>query len=152
MQLLSLADGDVSKLDDVDYYWAKQFGWHLNEGYAHQSGYQHSIFLHIEVSKRMQIWAPNLIIKHRDGELLNNQRYNLRAIGFTKPKNINNTSGYIGVHLDANGKYIAQIGVNQKTMYLGYFSDKVDAAKAFDKAAKFYRGDDAVLNFPYQEY
>ena len=37
---------------------------------------------------------------------------------------------------------------NGETLYLGTFEVEKDAALAFDKAAVFYRGDKARLNFP----
>lgn len=45
-----------------------------------------------------------------------------------------NTSGYRGVTFDKKtNKWKTQIVVNGKIIYLGYFIDKTDAAKAYDK-------------------
>ena len=38
--------------------------------------------------------------------------------------------------------------INGKHTFLGYFYDEVEAAKAYDRAAKKYHGDFAALNFP----
>ena len=38
--------------------------------------------------------------------------------------------------------------VNKKNIFLGYFSDKAEAAQARDRAAIEYFGEFAVLNFP----
>ena len=47
---------------------------------------------------------------------------------------ITNTSGYRGVSWHKTSKkWIAKININKKRIYLGYFSDKVEAAKAYDK-------------------
>ena len=47
---------------------------------------------------------------------------------------ITNTSGYRGVGWHKTSKkWIAKININKKRIYLGYFSDKVEAAKAYDK-------------------
>ena len=56
------------------------------------------------------------------------QARNTRQIMITK------TSGYRGVgwHKRYN-KWVAKISVNKKRIHLGYFSDKVEAAKAYDK-------------------
>jgi hypothetical protein len=39
------------------------------------------------------------------------------------------------------------ITVNNKTLYIGIFSDKVEAARAYDREAKKYYGDFAKTNF-----
>jgi len=40
-----------------------------------------------------------------------------------------------------------QITVNGKRIYLGSFKNELDAAKAYDRAAKKYHGQFASLNF-----
>lgn len=56
------------------------------------------------------------------------------------PKQKRNTSGYKGVFWSKNAKkWLAQIGVDSKQVYLGYFALKEDAAKAYaSAAAKFH--------------
>ena len=56
-------------------------------------------------------------------------------------------SEFKGVHRN-NGKWRAAIRVNNKRLHLGYFTDEVLAAKAYDEAAKKYFGDLVRLNFP----
>jgi hypothetical protein len=45
-------------------------------------------------------------------------------------------------------KWAAAIRCNNKTYHLGYFDDEVDAARAYDRAAKKYHRRFAALNFP----
>jgi len=40
------------------------------------------------------------------------------------------------------------IVVNGKSIHLGYFDNEIDAAKAYDRAARLYYGQFAILNFP----
>lgn len=62
-----------------------------------------------------------------------------------------NKSGYRGVCW-GKGRWVAAITVTdtegKRTVYLGQFSDPAHAARAFDAAARRYRGAEAKVNFP----
>jgi hypothetical protein len=92
---------------------------------------------------------------HRDLDRLNNTRRNLRVA--TRQQNNCNRSTYVfkksssykGVSWFKRDKnWMAYIKHNGKRFYLGYFSDEILAAKAYDEAARLYFGDYAKLNFP----
>jgi hypothetical protein len=91
-------------------------------------------------------------------ETLNNTDDNLRITdcsGQQRNQRIqaNNTSGYKGVTLDkARRKWSSSITVNYKSLHLGRYKDKVDAARAYDKAAIKHFGKFAWLNFPRTDY
>src|SRR5208282_2525234 len=93
-------------------------------------------------------------VDHIDHDTLNNMRYNLRRASPTQSiwnrrRSKRNTSGYIGVSWYAARHYwTSSIVVNGKSRWLGTYHDKIKAAKAFDAAAKKYRGEFAHLNFP----
>ena len=56
-----------------------------------------------------------------------------------KKLNKNNSSGIRGVHWrKKDKKWRAQIRINNKKVYLGDFKNKIDAAKAYNKAAFEY--------------
>ena len=87
---------------------------------------------------------------HKDGDGLNNQRSNLRLAtpsenGANRLVGSNNTSGYKGIS-QKDKKWGAQITKNQKIVYLGRFETKIEAAKAYNTAAKKYHGEFARLN------
>ena len=92
-------------------------------------------------------------VDHINGDRLDNRRENLRIVTnwqnqMNRGMTINNSSGYKGVRLRRSGKWEAQIRVNKKAIFLGRFYDKLDAAHAYDDAAKKYFGEFARLNFP----
>ncbi len=60
---------------------------------------------------------------------------------------VNNKSGFRGVSWwTRDNKWVAQITVNGKVKRLGCYTDAKDAARAYDKAALHYRGEEARLN------
>ena len=69
---------------------------------------------------------------------------NSRNIG----KRRNNTSGYKGVIFDkSRGRWAAQITVNYVMKNLGRYTDPIEAALAYDRAARELHGQFARTNF-----
>lgn len=95
-----------------------------------------------------------LQIDHIDGDGLNNTKQNLRIC--TQSENVmnqsirsDNSSGYKGVWWDKQtNKWRAGIIISGKTVYLGRFDFLVNAARAYDFAAKELFGEFSKLNFP----
>ena len=84
-------------------------------------------------------------VDHRDENKLNNKKSNLRVCIRSQNKhNVgkfkNNTSGFKGVGL-VNKRWRAKIMVNYKNIHLGYFSTAIEAAKAYNNAAKTMFGE-----------
>jgi hypothetical protein len=99
--------------------------------------------------------APRgLLVDHRNTNGLDNRRSNLRLATYSqnncnKAKRKNTSSRYVGVcfnkQLKRWGAYIKPQG---KKIFLGYFDNEIDAAHAYDAAARKYHGEFARLNFP----
>lgn len=92
-------------------------------------------------------------VDHKDGNQLNNQRFNLRLCTLSENQHNqrnfhqNTSSRYKGVHWNrARGKWHVQIGVNGKRLYLGLFSSEEAAALAYNEAAIKYHREFASLN------
>lgn len=105
------------------------------------------------------IWAmqtgqwPESRLDHIDRNRLNNKFQNLRTAtayqnSTNKTSKVNSSSKYLGVswHRDRQ-KWAASIRSNGSN-YLGIFSSEIEAAKAYDAAAKRLHGEFASLNFP----
>ena len=96
--------------------------------------------------------CSGLDVDHKDGNGLNNTRENLRVA--TRSENMcnmgipkNNKSGYKGVHWsELHKKWHARITKNGKLMHIGFFDDIIQAAKAYNAAAKHFHGEFARPN------
>lgn len=92
-------------------------------------------------------------IDHINGDGLDNRKENLRIC--TNAENCRNRrgprtgnlSGFKGVSW-SSGEWHAVIMVDGKQISIGRFTDKIEAAKARDKASIKYHGEFASLNFP----
>lgn len=155
MKEIKLSQGRVALVDDLDYEILNQIKWYAAKykftSYAvcHESITRKTIQMH-----RLIMNTPSdMQVDHIDHNGLNNQRINLRNA--TKRQNSMNKNKHKesilkGVHCSVkNGKhyFYAQIGVNYKHINLGVFETAINAARAYDEAAKKYHGEYANLNF-----
>lgn len=93
------------------------------------------------------------VIDHIDRNKTNNHLNNLRRANkrinsINRGLQTNNKTGFRGVHFDKkSGKYRAKIKNNGKNKHIGVFDCPVEAAKAYDRAAKELHGEFASTNF-----
>ena len=149
MKEIQLSKGKITLVDDEDYQYLNQWKWYSykigNSYYSHAVIKYKTVIMH-----RLIMNCPtNLVIDHIDHDGLNNQKSNLRIC--TQRQNTVNRmpfgkSKYKGVYFDGN-RIRAIINYNNKKRYLGSFKNEMDAAKAYDEAAKKHHGEFAYLNF-----
>ena len=157
---IPLTQGRFAIVDPQDYPRLSRYKWRLcrtkgkNVLYAERSirlpgGRYSRILMH-----RQLIKAPEgYVIDHINGNGLDNRRANLRlatvAQNAWNSRKRNPRSGYKGVCFASDkGLWRAAIVCHGRRIHLGYFKDKITAAKAYDSAAKKYYGEFAKPNFP----
>lgn len=138
--------------------------WSVDGGYLRRNrrkgeiNHPCNIRFHREVARRMGLDLTVGEVDHINQNKLDNRRNNLRLVTFNQnrhnckaPKN--NTSGYCGVTWHKlNGKWQSQVMVNNKNKYIGSFSDPLEAAIAYDKAALHHHKEFACTNFCWRIY
>lgn len=98
-------------------------------------------YMPFEIDHKNNIGSDNRIVNLRECTKSENQR--------NKGMRTDNKSGYKGVSwCKAREKWVAHIHINSKAKNLGGFLCKIEAAKAYDEAAKELHISFANLNFP----
>ncbi|MGO8793533.1 MAG: hypothetical protein ACLQLC_01820 [Candidatus Sulfotelmatobacter sp.] len=161
MKTIPLTQGFVALVDDTDYERVSAYKWSAtkvkNTVYGIRKirtteGRTTSQLLHRFITG---VTDPSIDVDHKDHSGLNNQRHNLRkTVRGEHDGNRRKTHGssqYKGVSWSKDkGKWRACIRI-EKTVHLGYFSDEVEAALAYDTAARIRFGVMANCNFALQE-
>ncbi len=151
LKIIPLNNGRFAIVNAADYEKLMQHKWFvkISPEYAVRKEKGKTIYMHNEIMEP----PSGYIVDHIDHRSLNNSRSNLRLA--TKSQNCCNqkkkggrTSKYKGVYRDKRGHWRAKINFDGKTICLGRYKNEIDAAKAYDKAAKELHGEFAVLNFP----
>lgn len=155
---IQLTKGQQTLVDDEDFEYLNQWRWHTSYyGYANRrrhikSSRKDQKFEMIKMHRLIMGAPTGMYVDHINGDKLDNRKSNLRVC--TNAQNsanqqlrAANTSGYKGVTLDKRrGKWIAQIRINYKNNFLGYFDDKIEAAQAYNRKAKEVWGEYAKIN------
>lgn len=150
---IPLTQGMFALVDDDDFANVASYSWSIKPDrwnvYASSWVDGRTVTMH-----RLIMGArKGEVIDHVNGLGLDNRRANLRSAGSTgnarnARRRKDNTSGFKGVCYDPKRNcYIVGIGVNGRRRHVGRFVDVVDAARAYDSAARRLHGDYARTNF-----
>jgi hypothetical protein len=166
---IPLTQGKYAIVDPGDYDRLRKYKWHAQKSvytfYAVHSltNGKNAPRKNLQMHNLVIDVPPGMYCDHINHNGLDNRKANLRPAsrtqnvchrrkfsgrtydGLKKPSR----SKYKGVDWVAEVKrWRARIRVNGKRISLGLFENEIDAAKAYDRAAKKYHGDYAGLNFP----
>lgn len=150
--------GLVALIDDQDFEMVSCRKWHChfsaNGVYAQSTWYNGQnlcVSLHRFI---LGLSNPKIQVDHIDHNGLNCTRDNLRTCSIAQnqfnrlPYN-RGSSNYKGVSWRGKReKWRAIIKFNRKPIELGQFDSEIDAARAYDEAARKLFGEFAYLNFP----
>ncbi|MGA2323912.1 MAG: HNH endonuclease [Sedimentisphaerales bacterium] len=151
-----LGEGKWAILDQKDYYRLRIFKWVVYGNGTNlyavrlqftESNKTSTVYMHREIMNP----PAGLVVDHKNCDGLDNRRSNLRFA--TQAQNTRNrrkkknaVSQFRGVWFH-KGKWGSQICSQGKRMFLGRFDNEIDAARAYDAAARKYHGEFARLNF-----
>ncbi|MFC1794103.1 HNH endonuclease [Planctomycetota bacterium] len=156
---IPLTQGKYTIVDQDDFERLNKHKWYAvkstNTFYARRTRRAGKKYVFIMMHRDVIHPPENLLVDHINRNGLDNRKSNLRLATcaqnsynrtyFRKSK----SSKYTGVSWNKLRKiWIVVIRYNCKNKFLGYFKDEIQAAKAYDKAAKKYHGEFASLNFP----
>ena len=142
-------------VDEVDFEWLSKTRWCVLKQktgerlYAARRLNNRFVLMHRIITN-----APSgLDVDHINGNGLDNRRDNLRIC--TRSENLHNmrprggSSSFKGVSWNKRDQvWRAYINVNGSRHSLGSFRSEIDAAHAYDDAAREHFGDFAFCNFP----
>ena len=157
---IKLTRGKYAIVDVEDFERLNKYKWHSTQyGYAkravsNKSGKgrkQVEVYMH-----KLICPAPKgMIVDHINRNCLDNRKNNLRPA--TQKQNVWNRkfarkggkTSYNGIRWDRNKeKWQVRLTINGRRKSFGYYADELEAARAYDRIAKKYRGEYAFLNFP----
>lgn len=166
MKTIPLTHGQYAIVDDDDYEWLSQWKWGCDfqrtKMYVVKNAYlgggrKNPRRKKIRMHRLILGLQEGEICDHKNGNGLDNRKSNLRKCTILqnnqnrKPmvtKNGKRTlSSFKGVSFNKlESKWIAYIRNNGQLVFLGYFTDEREAARAYNEAAKKYFGEFAFLN------
>ena len=156
---IPLNHGKTALIDDQDAERVSGFSWyaHFQHDRWYVQTWRQEIRRPLSLHRFILDAPPDILVDHRSGDGLDCRRANLRecsSFGNNQNSRLkrSNTSGFKGVSFKrASGKWVAQIVAFGRHQYLGLFESPVDAALAYDAAARIHFGEFGRFNFPLED-
>ena len=156
-----LGEGQWTILDQEDYCRLRKYRWIVYGRGQSLYAFRYKFIgpnTTTMMSMHREIMNPKdgKLVDHRNCNSLDNRKSNLRFAtraenNCNRRKQKNTTSQYLGVCFDKRIKnWVGVVVHNKKRYWLGRFDSEIEAAKAYDEAAKKHFGEFARLNFPEQ--
>jgi hypothetical protein len=157
---INLGEGKWVILDQEDYYRLSGFKWYVNGNGVNFYAFRNMVvgpgLTRMKSMHREIMGSPKgMLVDHRNRDTFDNRRANLRLATHSQNScnsNINKagrSSQYRGVSFDRKRKYWnVQVVLEGKYVFFGRYKSEIEAAKAYDEAARKYHGEFARLNFP----
>ena len=158
MRKIPLTQGQVALVDDEDSEWLNQWKWCAHWHAAGQCWYavrgtwrdgkHHLVLMHRQIMGSQKGHRTD----HMNHHTLDNQKENLRVCNNSqnqgnRRKDTKSAAPYKGIcWYKSRSKWVAGISVNNKRVNLGYYATAIEAARAYDEAAKAHFGSFALIN------
>jgi len=148
--------GRFTMVDADDYDRLARYKWYCigSRGYLYAKRNERNRM----IKMHRDILAPpaGMYVDHKNHNTLDNRKSNLRICTpaqncFNRIPSEKGSSRYKGVHWSSNRKrWCAEIVLNGKLVFIGYFDYELDAAIAYDDRAAELFGEFAALNCQYR--
>jgi len=159
---IPLPHGRYAIVDPEDFDRLNAYKWHVSGArdtyYAARSTRSPKNNRRIVVKMHREILdvGDGMFVDHINQNSLDNRKANLRPAtraqngrNRRKMRKINCSSQYKGLTwYRREERWAVRIMANGKSKFVGYYDDEIEAAEAYDDAARKYHGQFAALNFP----
>jgi len=155
--LIPLTKGKYAIVDAEDFEWLSKHKWHCNNSYATRQDRSSRNRVNVKMARLLMgcSCGDGNEVDHINHNTLDNRRCNLRIC--TTQQNQHNRKSYVGgsspfkgVSFSKDGKrkrrWRAGIEIDGSKKRLGYYATELEAAEAYNEAAKKYFGEFAYLN------
>ncbi len=142
MKKIQLSQNKFCLVDDEDFDMLNKHKWYFCNGYAMRNKASHCGL--IRMHRVINNTPDGFFTDHINRNKLDNRKCNLRTVTKSQnehntPERKNNKYGIKGVYLDKRrNKWKAEIMINNKKLFLGYYIFPEMASNAYNMAKKTY--------------